>query len=166
MEKTTKEATDDYFEEDKTLVDFDKEEEEDKNILVESFWNSLVVSDAEQKMKQKKLERLKYRDDLAQLMTKAEYLFFSDCGKISFTRPFKRTKFKDWCRLNTYPISFNNECIDVLGQLTYEFVEETTRNILAQKTPQEGLAQGLSVQELESLVRLKCSKEKDKESAT
>ncbi len=33
--------------------------------------------------------------------------------------------------METYPISFNSECVDVLGQLTYEQLEEIVRGSLS-----------------------------------
>ena len=128
---------------------------EDK-VTLDNFWDSIVVGEAQDKAKERKLERLKYRDNFTKTMTTQEYLYFADCTKVSFTRPAKRTKFMGWSKLNTYPISFGNECVDVIGQLVYEFVEEIVRGVLnSSSSPQELAKVGISVPQILEYVKSK-----------
>ncbi len=113
-----------------SLVEEKEDNHEDSgNITLDSIWDSLS-SPMSESAKTRKREVMSHRDLLTKNMTTAEYLYYSECTKVSFTRPVKRSKFSEWCKLNTYPINFTTECIDVLGQLTYEFVEDTIRGTL------------------------------------
>jgi hypothetical protein len=129
IEQLNQELDDDYFEGNYSLEELDSD-----NVLIgeeiESFWGSLLLGESSEYTKQKKLKRLEYRNELTKRMNPKQYLDFSESTKISFTRPLKRGKFIQWSRMKTFPISFNNECIDVLGQLTYEFVEDIARGAI------------------------------------
>eukprot|EP01114_Cavostelium_apophysatum_P017817 TRINITY_DN5377_c0_g1_i1.p1 TRINITY_DN5377_c0_g1~~TRINITY_DN5377_c0_g1_i1.p1 ORF type:complete len:506 (-),score=107.09 TRINITY_DN5377_c0_g1_i1:6-1523(-) len=112
--------------------------EEEQEILIESFWGSIAASNDAEKTQDRKKRRLALRDRLTSRMTKDEYAHFSECVKVSFTRPSKRLKFSEWFKLDTYPISLPNECIDVLGQLLYDFVEDTIQGCLQLRRKEEG----------------------------
>lgn len=78
------------------------------------------------------LERLAYRDSLTKLMSTEEYLYFSECKKVSFAR-HRRKKFSAWSELNQFPIKLDKEFIDVLAQLLYEHLEDCVREIKKKK---------------------------------
>jgi len=75
------------------------------------------------------LERLKYRDAISKDMTTSEYLFYAECSKVSFTRPYKRKRFVAWCKLDNFGISYSTEVVDLIGELVYEHLEGIVRSI-------------------------------------
>lgn len=93
-----------------------------ENYTVDSLWDSIQLEESRQN--QTRLNRLKYRDELTKNMTSAEYIYYSECSKVSFIRPYKRSKFIEWCKLETYPLSLNKDCVDVLSQLAYDLLEQ------------------------------------------
>jgi len=75
-------------------------------------------------------QRLMYKDKITTYMTKDDYMYFSECSKVSFTRPQKRKKFIKWMDMAQFPFKCNNEIADVIGQLVYEYLERTVRGVL------------------------------------
>jgi len=133
LQQINKDVEEDFFEEDKSVELLDSENQcisNDQILELESFWGSILMGESSDHTKKRKLKRLEYRDQLTKDLTQQEYIKFADCSKTSFTRPQKRNKFIEWCKLNTYPITFNNECLDVLGQMTYELIEDVIRGTI------------------------------------
>jgi len=115
----------------------EEEEEPSSAKEPEAIWK--LISFEEEEMATKSVtdysrERLKYRDTLAKDMSPQEYLFFSECAKTSFTRPQKRQKFAQWSSINDYPLKYDNETLDIIGQLAYEHLESGIRDLLKKDT--------------------------------
>lgn len=141
------------------VVDGDLEEDElefgGDDTLVESFWNYLVGEEARKKQEEKRLERLQYRDQLTKDMNQEEYLYYSECTKVSFTRPNRKGKFTAWCKLDTFPITLSNECVEVLGQLAYTYLEDIVRqSLLLRKDKSKGLRIKEVIQHLQKKLAL------------
>lgn len=72
------------------------------------------------------LERLKDADERTKNMTKEEYLFWSECRQVSFTRR-NRKKFRDWAGVGVVTDGKpNDDVVDVLGFLASEVVQTLT----------------------------------------
>ena len=83
-------------------------------------------------------ERLHYRDGLTKNMTTDDYFFFTECSKISFTKPKKRKKFLKWANMESYNLKCDNDTVDLIGYLVYEHLEEIVRKIRAENPLREG----------------------------
>ncbi|KAJ2710723.1 Transcription initiation protein spt3 [Coemansia spiralis] len=86
------------------------------------------------------LKRLKDADDVTKLMTRDEYVHYSECRQASFT--FRKGKrFRDWANMAAYvDTKLNDEIIDILGFLTFEMVSKLTETGLKIKRALEKAA--------------------------
>ncbi|KXN70137.1 TFIID-18kDa-domain-containing protein [Conidiobolus coronatus NRRL 28638] len=81
--------------------------------------------------------RLRHADNVTRVMSKDEYVHYSECRQASFTFR-KAKKFKDWCHMSTYTDSKpNDDIIDILGFLTFEMVSNLTECALRVKSERE-----------------------------
>ena len=71
-------------------------------------------------------KELRFFDQATRNMTTAEYLEFSECRQASFT--LKRAKkFREWTALSQITdYRVNDDCIELLGFIAWEFVQELT----------------------------------------
>ena len=88
---------------------------------------------AREEVRAAKLARAAARDRLSSSIPLAEYEFYEDCAKASFTKPNKRSKFEQFMQARCYsttsgsapsPLSFTPLALDVVGMLAREFLEE------------------------------------------
>ncbi|KAJ2673631.1 Transcription initiation protein spt3 [Coemansia spiralis] len=86
------------------------------------------------------LKRLKDADEITKLMTRDEYVHYSECRQASFT--FRKNKrFRDWANMSAYlDTKLNDEIIDILGFLTFEMVSKVTETALRIKRDLEKAA--------------------------
>ncbi|KAI9290864.1 TFIID-18kDa-domain-containing protein [Neoconidiobolus thromboides FSU 785] len=83
------------------------------------------------------LQRLKNADAITQLMSREEYVFYSECRQASFTYR-KSKKFKEWCHMASYmDTKANDDLIDILGFLTFEMVGGLTELAIDIKLKQQ-----------------------------
>ncbi|KAK9466719.1 transcription initiation factor IID, 18kD subunit-domain-containing protein [Lipomyces arxii] len=85
------------------------------------------------------LQRLKSADERTRLMTKEEYVHWSECRQASFT--FRKAKrFKDWASISALTDSKpNDDVIDILGFLTFEIVAVLTEEAIKVKEAEDEL---------------------------
>jgi len=76
-------------------------------------------------------ERLKIADDITKVMTKEQYMDYSECRQASFTYK-KAKKFRDWVES-----PMNDEVAEVLGYLSWEAVGLVTQTALEVKQAAE-----------------------------
>jgi transcription initiation protein SPT3 len=71
-------------------------------------------------------KELQFFDQVTRNMTTSEYLEFSECRQASFT--LKRSKkFREWISLSQITdYRLNDDCIELLGFIAWEFVQELT----------------------------------------
>eukprot|EP01115_Flamella_aegyptia_P000591 TRINITY_DN108537_c0_g1_i1.p1 TRINITY_DN108537_c0_g1~~TRINITY_DN108537_c0_g1_i1.p1 ORF type:complete len:90 (+),score=18.51 TRINITY_DN108537_c0_g1_i1:294-563(+) len=62
-------------------------------------------------------------------MKTEEYLYFTECSKVSFTKPNKRKKFLKWSGIGDSDFQCSNEVVDLLGYLLYDQIEEIVSKI-------------------------------------
>ncbi|KAG1496041.1 hypothetical protein G6F47_006331 [Rhizopus delemar] len=72
------------------------------------------------------IQQLKDADEVTRVMTKEEYVHYSECRQASFTYR-KSKKFRDWVNMSSIvDIKPNDDIIDCLGFLAYEIVSKIT----------------------------------------
>eukprot|EP00026_Physarum_polycephalum_P005389 Phypoly_transcript_05423.p1 GENE.Phypoly_transcript_05423~~Phypoly_transcript_05423.p1 ORF type:complete len:587 (+),score=80.68 Phypoly_transcript_05423:173-1933(+) len=82
---------------------------------------------AKEDVQAERLARAAAKDKLSSSIPLAEYEFYEDCSKASFTKPNKRAKFEQFIQANcmaTFSLAFSPISLDVIGLLTREFLEE------------------------------------------
>ncbi|OLY80402.1 SAGA complex subunit spt3 [Smittium mucronatum] len=83
------------------------------------------------------LKRLKAADEITRLMTRDEYVHYSECRQASFTYR-KGKRFRDWVNMQLYiDMKANDDIIDILGFLTFEMVSKLTETALKIKNALE-----------------------------
>jgi len=79
------------------------------------------------------LQRLKDADEITQLMSKDEYVHYSECRQASFTYR-KNKKFRDWCHIAAFLDGKpHDDIIDIMGFLTFEMVATLTETAIKLK---------------------------------
>ncbi|KAI9258558.1 hypothetical protein BY458DRAFT_535062 [Sporodiniella umbellata] len=72
------------------------------------------------------IQRLKEADEVTRVMTREEYVNYSECRQASFTYR-KGKKFRDWANMSTLvDLKPNDDIVDSLGFLTYEMISKLT----------------------------------------
>jgi len=91
----------------------------------------------EEEMNYATLQRLKKADERTKIMTKEEYVTWSEYRQASFT--FRKTKrFKEWAGFGVVTESKpNDDIVDILGFLTFEIVQTLTEEALKIKEQED-----------------------------
>jgi len=91
----------------------------------------------EEEMNYATLQRLKKADERTKIMTKEEYVTWSEYRQASFT--FRKTKrFKEWAGFGVVTDSKpNDDIVDILGFLTFEIVQTLTEEALKIKEQED-----------------------------
>ena len=91
----------------------------------------------EEEMNYATLQRLKKADERTKVMTKEEYVTWSEYRQASFT--FRKTKrFKEWAGFGVVTDSKpNDDIVDILGFLTFEIVQTLTEEALKIKEQED-----------------------------
>ncbi|GAA5814344.1 hypothetical protein MFLAVUS_007838 [Mucor flavus] len=72
------------------------------------------------------IQRLKDADDVTRVMTREEYVHYSECRQASFTYR-KSKRFREWANMSSFvEVKPNDDIVDSLGFLTYEMVSKLT----------------------------------------
>lgn len=110
---------------------------------VPSFYNQEVPEredeedEDEEEMNYATLQRLKKADERTKVMTKEEYVTWSEYRQASFT--FRKSKrFREWAGFSVVTDSRpNDDIVDILGFLTFEIVQTLTEEALKIKEQEE-----------------------------
>ena len=110
---------------------------------VPSFYNQEVPErddeedEDEEELNSATLQRLKKADDRTKVMTKEEYVTWSEYRQASFT--FRKGKrFKEWAGFGVVTDSKpNDDIVDILGFLTFEIVQTLTEEALKIKEAED-----------------------------
>ncbi|POS87003.1 TFIID-18kDa-domain-containing protein, partial [Erysiphe pulchra] len=110
---------------------------------VPSFYNQEVPEredeedEDEEEMNYATLQRLKKADERTKVMTKEEYVTWSEYRQASFT--FRKSKrFREWAGFSMVTDSRpNDDIVDILGFLTFEIVQTLTEEALKIKEQEE-----------------------------
>lgn len=110
---------------------------------VPSFYNAEVPEredeedEDEEEMNYATLQRLKKADERTKVMTKEEYVTWSEYRQASFT--FRKGKrFKEWAGFGVVTDSKpNDDIVDILGFLTFEIVQTLTEEALKIKEQED-----------------------------
>ncbi|CAO3679953.1 unnamed protein product [Rhizopus stolonifer] len=72
------------------------------------------------------VQRLREADEVTRVMTREEYVHYSECRQASFTYR-KGKKFRDWANMSAFvDLKPNDDIVDSLGFLTYEMISKLT----------------------------------------
>ncbi|KAJ8654981.1 hypothetical protein O0I10_009377 [Lichtheimia ornata] len=76
------------------------------------------------------IQRLRDADRVTRVMTREEYVHYSECRQASFTYR-KGKRFREWANMNAFvDVRPNDDIVDSLGFLTYEMVSKLTTTAL------------------------------------
>lgn len=79
------------------------------------------------------IQRLKDADDITRVMTREEYVHYSECRQASFTYR-KGKRFREWANMSSFvEVKPNDDIVDSLGFLTYEMVSKLTMTAISIK---------------------------------
>lgn len=119
------------------------------------FWHE-KLDRAREEVRAEKLARAAARDRLSSSIPLAEYEFYEDCSKASFTKPNKRGKFEQFIQARCMDslvssLTFSPLALDVVGMLAREFLEEVVVGALEKRVG----AQKKSLEPIDILMFLK-----------
>lgn len=76
------------------------------------------------------LQRLKNADEITQLMSKDEYVHYSECRQASFTYR-KNKKFREWSHIGSFiDTKPSEDVVDIMGFLTFDMVATLTETAI------------------------------------
>lgn len=104
--------------------------EEDQECL-ESIIETLEITNS---INQRKIDRLKHRDAIAQRLDATEYKYYAQCCRANFISRKQANNaeaFKNWSELFSWPIELEVRLLEIFAQLIYDFIDLNLRGTIA-----------------------------------